>query len=248
VILHHVLDGAGPAVLLLHSTAADARQWHPQIRELRGEFTVVAPDLRGFGRSPLTSEPFSHAGDVVRLLDELGVQTCAVVGSSGGGGVALQVASTVPERVTALVLLCAAADGVEPTDDLRAFAAREAALLEDGDIPGATELNVGVWLQPDVDEATRALFREMQSNAFRLQLAAGDDVAEEDVEVDLARITCPATVVSGERDSPWFRAVADHLAAGLPSATRVHLPWAGHLPNLERPDETTQLIRRAIGT
>ncbi|MDT0263513.1 alpha/beta fold hydrolase [Jatrophihabitans lederbergiae] len=41
MILHHVLEGTGPAVLLLHSTAADARQWRPQIRELRGEVTVV---------------------------------------------------------------------------------------------------------------------------------------------------------------------------------------------------------------
>jgi pimeloyl-ACP methyl ester carboxylesterase len=246
VILHHVLDGTGPVVLLLHSTATDARQWRPQIRELRPDFTVVAPDLRGYGSSPLTAEPFSHAGDVVDLLDQLGVEQFAVVGSSGGGGVALQVASTAPERVTALVLLCAAADGVEPTDDLRAFAQRETALLQDGDVAGATELNADMWLQPEVDEATRELFREMQSNAFRLQLAVGDDDHEEDVEVDLARITCPATVVSGERDLGWFRAVADHLAAELPSATRVHLPWAGHLPNLERPDETTELIRRAI--
>src|SRR5947209_14219925 len=91
VILHHVLEGAGPAVLLLHSTATDARQWQPQIRDLRRDFTVVAPDLRGYGRSPLTSAPFSHAGDLVRLLDHLHIDHCAVVGSSGGGAVALQV-------------------------------------------------------------------------------------------------------------------------------------------------------------
>jgi pimeloyl-ACP methyl ester carboxylesterase len=246
VILHHVLDGTGPAVLLLHSTATDARQWRTQIDHLRSEFTVVAPDLRGYGRSPLTSEPFSNVADLVRLLDHLGLDTCAVVGSSGGGGVALELAATVPERVSALVLLCAAADGVEPSPDLREFAERETALLERGDIAGATELNVEMWLRPEVDDATRELFREMQSNAFRVQLAAGDDVHEQDVEVDISRITCPATVVSGAHDVAWFRAVADHLAAGLPRATRIDLPWAGHLPNLERPTETTQLIRGAI--
>jgi len=246
MILHHVRHGTGPAVLLLHSTAMDARQWQPQIRELRCDFAVVAPDLRGYGSSPLTSERFSHVGDVLRLLDHLSLDRCAVVGSSGGGGVALQVASTVPERVSALVLLCAAADGVEPTADLRAFADRETALLQGGDVAGATDLNVTMWLQPEVDEGTRELFREMQSNAFRLQLAVGDDAHEEDVEVDLARVTCPATVVSGARDVDWFHAVADYLATELPQATRVTLPWAGHLPNLERPAETTQLIRRAI--
>jgi 3-oxoadipate enol-lactonase len=246
MMLHHVLEGTGPAVLLVHSTAADARQWQPQIRELRRDFTVVAPDLRGYGRSPLTSARFSHAGDVMALMDHLGLGSYAVVGSSGGGAVALQVASALPKRVSALVLLCAAADGVEPSADIRAFAEREVALLQSGDVAGATDLNVDMWLQPGVDEATRELFREMQSNAFRMQLAAGDDAYQEDLEVDTARIICPTTVVSGARDVDWFRAVADHLAAELPRAARIDLPWAGHLPNLERPTETTQLIRRSI--
>lgn len=246
MILHHIRAGAGPAVLLLHSTATDGRQWQPQISELRHDFTVVAPDLRGYGRSPLTSERFSHPGDVIELIDELGLDTCTIVGSSGGSAVALQVASIVPERVDALVLLCAAAEGVEPTADLRAFAEQETALLQAGDVAAATDLNADMWLQPEVDEAARELFREMQSNAFRIQLAFGDDVNEDDVEVDLARIVCPATVVSGARDLAWFRAVAEHLAANLPRASRIDLSWAGHLPNLERPDETTQLIRRSI--
>ena len=44
----------------------------------------------------------------------------------------------------------------------------------------------------------------------------------------------------------WRRAVSDHLAVELLRATLVELPWAGHLPNLERPAETTGLIRRSI--
>jgi len=246
MILHHVLEGTGPAVLLLHSTAADARQWRPQIRELRDDFTVVAPDLRGYGGSPLNPGSFSHAGDVVGLMDELGLERFAVVGSSGGGAVALQVASTVPERVSALVLLCAAAGGVDPTADLRAFAEQETGLLHNGDVAAATDLNVEMWLQPEVDEATRELFREMQSHAFQVQLAAGDQVHEDDVEIDLSRITCPATIVSGGLDLAWFRAVADHLVAELPRAVHIDLPWAAHLPNLERPTDTTQLIRRSL--
>jgi 3-oxoadipate enol-lactonase len=96
MILHHVVEGTGPPVLLVHSTATDGRQWRAQIDELRSDFTVVAPDLRGYGHSPLTQDPFSNAGDVVRLLDHLGIDRCAVVGSSGGGGAALEVASLVP--------------------------------------------------------------------------------------------------------------------------------------------------------
>jgi 3-oxoadipate enol-lactonase len=246
MILSHVVEGVGPPLVLLHSTATDSRQWQRQIHDLSADHLVVAPDLRGYGRSPLTPAPFSHADDVIRLLDHLEVHRCAVVGSSGGGGVALQVASAIPDRVSALVLLCAAADGVAPSDDLRAFAQQESALLRAGDVTGATELNVTMWLQPEVDASTRELFREMQSHAFRVQLAAGDDVHEEDAEVQLARISCPATVVTGDRDLAWFQAVGDHLVGELPQARRVRLPWAGHLPNLERPTETSELIRAAV--
>ena len=111
----------------------------------------------------------------------------------------------------------------------------------------ATDLNVEMWLQPEVDEATRELFREMQSHAFQVQLAAGDlQVHEDDVEIDLSRITCPATVVSGGIDLAWFRAVADQLVAELPRAVLIDLPWAGHLPKPRAPDDTTQLIRRSL--
>jgi len=86
----------------------------------------------------------------------------------------------------------------------------------------------------------------MQSNAFRVQLAAGGDVYEEDAEIQLARITCPATVITGDKDLDWFQAVGDHLATELPRADRIELSWAGHLPNLERTTETTDLIRAIV--
>lgn len=49
-----------------------------------------------------------------------------------------------------------------------------------------------MWVQPQVEEATRELFREMQSHAFRVQLTVRDEVHELDTETELARITCPA--------------------------------------------------------
>jgi len=246
MLLHHEVTGDGPAVLLLHSTAADSRQWDPQRGLLAAERTVVAPDLRGYGRSPLPPEPYSDAEDVLRVLDHLGIETTAVVGSSGGGQVALELACAAPERVSALVLLCPAAPGVDPTADLRAFAEREEALLEAGDVDAATELNVRTWLGPDAGEEARELLRTMQRHAFTVQLAASDQAEGRSLDVDLARATAPTTVVCGAHDLDFFRAVGRRLVAGLPTAEYVELPWAGHLPNLERPDETTALIRRAI--
>jgi 3-oxoadipate enol-lactonase len=246
VLLRYTVSGAGPALLLLHSTAADSRQWDPQRDALAAHWTVITPDLRGYGESPLPPVAYSNAGDVLALLDHLGIEQTAMVGSSGGGWVALQVASAAPDRITSLVLLCTDADGVEPTVVVRTFAAQEAALLQAGDIEAATELNVVTLLGPEADAAASEQLRVMQNRAFRVQLAAGEDDFEEDVGVDLSRISAPTTVVAGGHDLDFFGIIARHLASELPNVELIELPWAGHLPNLERPAEVTDLIVSSI--
>jgi pimeloyl-ACP methyl ester carboxylesterase len=246
VLLHHTVTGSGPAVLLLHAGVCDSRMWEPQVEALAADHAVVTADFRGYGESPLPPGSYSDAGDVLELLDHLGIEDVRVVGASYGGGVALQLASTVPQRVTRLVLLSAAADGVEPTADLRAFAQQENALLEAGDIAGATELNVRTWVGPEAGDAVRERVRAMQELAFRVQLSAGDDVHATELPVELATISAPALVTAGGHDLDFFRVLARHLAAEIPHARHLVLGWAGHLPSLERPGETSALIREAI--
>ena len=239
-------DGTGPAVLLLHSGVTDSRAWEPQARVLEERRRVLRPDLRGFGDSPLLPpEPYTNHDDLVALLDHLGIESCDVVGASYGGRVALELAEMHPARVRSLALLCPAFAGLEPTPDLEAFGEREGALLEAGDVDGAVELNVRTWLGPEASEEVRASVAGMQRRAFELQLAA-DEVPDfpwpAGVDVDLTRIAVPTLVVSGDHDVDHFRIVAAYLADTIPAARLVRLGWAGHLPALERPEETTQLL------
>ncbi|MER5713215.1 MULTISPECIES: alpha/beta fold hydrolase [unclassified Streptomyces] len=244
--LSHDLAGQGPStVVLLHSGVCDRRMWDGQFSVLaEAGHRVVRCDLRGFGASPIDA-PHTHADDVRDLLDHLGADRAAVVGSSFGGQVALEFAARHPGRVSALALLGPASPWMEPSEELRAWGGREDALLEAGHVDAAVELNVDTWLGPEADAAARALVREMQRRAFDLQLAAPDDFSPVDPEVtrdDLARFEAPALVAIGAHDLPDFRAVADDLAALLPGARRLDLDWAGHLPALERPDETARLL------
>lgn len=247
MILHHQISGDGPAVVLLHSGVADIRQWDPQWEALTAHHRVLRYDRRGYGETPLPHEEYDDATDLVRLLDELGIATAILVGSSAGGELAQQVASAWPERVTGLVLLCAAAD-VEPTDAIRAFARREDELLEEGELEGAVALNVQTFLGPEADEETRQLVHEMQHRAFEVQLAAGDDVPQQPgPEIRLERAKMPAVVVSGALDLDYFTHAAEHLTSELPDARHVVLDWAGHLPNLERPAEMTEWLVGVLG-
>ncbi|WP_319461930.1 alpha/beta hydrolase [Micromonospora sp. RTP1Z1] len=243
MMLSHDVAGNGPTVVLLHSTACDRRMWDPQLPVLvDAGYRVVRADLRGFGDSPMPNRPWNNAQDVVDLLDELGVADAALVAASGGGRVALEIAARWPDRVTALALLCTALAGHEPSAELRAFGEREDALLEAGDVAGATELNVQTWLGPHADEATREKVRRMQRHAFEVQLAVVEEFPPIRVETDLSAITTPSLLVSGGHDLADFREIAARLSEQLADARHLDLPWAGHLPSLERPDEVNPVL------
>ena len=241
--ISHAVVGTGPAVLLVHAGVADARMWGRQVEELKADHRVITVDLRGYGETPLEAgAKYSDAGDLLEVLDELGVDSVAAVGASYGGYVVQQVASRQPERFNRLVLICAPTDNVVPTDDLRAVWAEENQFLEAGDVDAATDLMVRSWIGPDADDEARELLRAMQKRAYEVQIAAGDDVDNEEYAVEPEKISAPVRLITGAHDFQFFADCATYLAERLPDVERIDLPWAGHLPTLERPDEALRLI------
>ena len=230
-------------MVLLHSTVCDRRMWDPQWPVFADAgYRVVRCDFRGFGATPVPQGPHNDADDVMDVVGELGVGPVALVGASYGGTVALEIAARWPQRVAAVALVCAGMPGHEPTEALRGFWRREGELIDAGDIAGAVELNVATWLGPEADEATRGRVREMQRHAFEVQLAASQEYEPVEVAVDLRAVTAASLVVSGVKDLQDFRLIAGRLATLLPGARLAELPWAGHLPTMERPQELSALL------
>jgi pimeloyl-ACP methyl ester carboxylesterase len=123
--------GAGPPLVLLHGDGANCarRSWEPVWAALAARALVLAPDLPGFGGSPLGSTrptPAAYAGWLLAFLDRCGVPVAALAGCSLGARVAVRVAAAAPARVTALALVGVEFDGVArcpvlllpPGDDL----------------------------------------------------------------------------------------------------------------------------------
>jgi 3-oxoadipate enol-lactonase len=205
-------------------------------------YRPVRCDLRGFGGTPAADRPHSDAEDVLEVLNGLGIARAALVGSSYGGRVALEIAARWPDRVSAMTLLCSALPGHEPSAELRALGERENALLDAGDIAGAAELMAGTWLGPDAEETAREAVRRMQRHAFEVQLAAAEEFEPLEAQIDLAAIAARCLVVSGGHDVADFRQIAAMLPDLLANADHVELPWAGHLPGLERPSDIADLL------
>jgi 3-oxoadipate enol-lactonase len=249
-LLAHDAVGSGPSVLLLHSGVADRRMWRPQLDGLARRHRVLAPDLPGFGDTPLAPGPNDAPAAIVALLDSKGVRRTAVVGASLGGRVALELADRYPSRVDRLVLLAPALRWFPPSPDAVAFGEAEARLLADGEIAAAIDLNTATWLGPEAEPSAMDLVRTMQRRAFEVRQAAeesGEPPYLVSTEPDLSSIAVPTTVVSGELDLPHFRSIAAHLANSIPGAELIRLPWAAHLPSLERPAEVGDLLLALLG-
>ncbi len=100
-------DPAQPSLLLLHGLFGSAVNWHGIARRLPERLHILSPDLRNHGRSPHSSTinyP-AMAGDILRLLDTLGLEQSVLVGHSMGGKAAMWLALHHPQRVRALVVV-----------------------------------------------------------------------------------------------------------------------------------------------
>lgn len=104
VVLHSVDGGAGRPVVLLHGFPDSSVLWRHQVPGLvDAGLRAIAPDLRGFGRSPKPERVEDYAvpgvvGDVLALMDDLGVEQADVVGHDWGSAVGWVLAATTPER------------------------------------------------------------------------------------------------------------------------------------------------------
>ncbi|HEX8208477.1 MAG TPA: alpha/beta hydrolase [Solirubrobacteraceae bacterium] len=226
-------------VVLLHAGVCDHRMWD-RVRPVLHDagLRVAAPDLRGFGSRPAGVGSFSHAHDVLSLIDGLGADTVDLVGASFGGRVALQVAALAPQRVRSLALLAPALPDWDFSDpDLLAYGEAEEAAVARGDIDAAVDLNVNFWAS-ELSPEDRAYVAEAQRRTFE----HGGEADEEELPLDLSAITMPAYVLVGEADKPDFVAIARHLGETLPQARVDEIASAGHLLALERSDEVSALL------
>jgi pimeloyl-ACP methyl ester carboxylesterase len=245
--LVYEVAGDGPAVVLIHGFGLDMRMWDPQIGPLAARFRVVRYDCRGFGASgPFDSGvPYTHAGDLVALLDHLGIGDAVLAGLSFGGRVVLQAALAAPDRVRGLALLDAVLDGV-PWDPESARALDEVARrVQASGVRAGRE----AWLAHPLFAAARerpglaAALAAMMAGYPGQHWLGQDPHRETRRPIDvLEGIARPALVAVGERDVPGFREMSAVLARRIPGAAYHVVADAGHLVTMEQPAAVNDLL------
>jgi pimeloyl-ACP methyl ester carboxylesterase len=248
--LYYEVEGDGVPVVLVHGLALDARMWDDQLPALADIARVVRYDLRGFGRSKRDVDTeYSHADDLWRLADHLGIDAAVLVGLSMGGRVVVEATLAAPERVRALVLLDAVLDGVPWDPDtqrgMRAIGER----LRSHGLDEAKD----AWLRhpffgpaqrrPDV---ARRL-AEMTADYSGVNWTSTDPHVPHPESIEfLSTIAAPTTVVVGALDVPCFREMSDVMAARIPGARAITIPDAGHMVNMEAPEAVNDVLRKVV--
>ena len=232
--------GSGPAILLVHGFSLDMDMWREMIPPLlEAGRSVIAVDLRGFGRSDPPNGPYTHAADLAALMDELDVRRAAVAGLSLGGGVAVDFALACPERVSALVAVDATLDGFRWTIDWD-LRVNERSLEEICEAWLASDLlawpqrdpGVAAWMAEMVHAYSGWHWRNRNPHTRPAPPAINR----------LSDIRVPTLALVGEHDHPDFRAIAAILARDIRGARLEVLPGVGHLPPMEAPQATATAI------
>jgi pimeloyl-ACP methyl ester carboxylesterase len=224
--------------------------WEPQASGLGKHFDVITPDMRGHGESELPPEEWSPSGDVLALMNALGLREAPhVVGCSIGGTVAINFALEHPERVSKLVLVGAGVSGQPYDDKYEHLFAEVTAAEEAKDLISLNQAEMRLWLvgpgrtADHIDKRLQDLFLDMNGRALRSDFdSAPTKKLDPPAFGRLGDIKAPTLVMVGDHDLPDVQETADVLVSKIPNARKVLIHDAAHLANLEHPEEFNRLV------
>jgi 3-oxoadipate enol-lactonase len=251
VVLHYEQSGPldAPVLLLGSSLGTTLEMWTPALASLARRFRVVRFDHRGHGRSPVPEGPYEIAdlaGDVLALLDRLGLGRVFYAGVSLAGMVGLWLAAHAPARIERLVCICSSAH-LPPA---QAWADRAARVRAAGSVGVVADGVLERWFTPayarshaEIVEWAGAMLRSSPAEGYAACCGA---IERLDLRSDLARITAPTLAVGAAEDHAVPPSHSQAIAAGVPGARLELLAHGAHLAAIERADEVATLIERHL--
>jgi pimeloyl-ACP methyl ester carboxylesterase len=239
--------GQGPPIVFVHGAASDGRLWQPQMRDLADEFTVVAWDEPGAGRSPDLPEQFGlpdYADALAQLIESLALGPAHVVGLSWGGTVALELYRRHADRVATLVLADTYAGwkGSLPEEEVAARVAFAHEVVAGGGehfdptLPGLFAGDPPAEFAPLLEEMAAAVRPETM-------VAQATTMGEADLRDLLPQVEVPTLLIWGEADARSPLSVARQFEEAIPDTELVVIPDSGHVSNLEQPERFNAAVR-----
>jgi pimeloyl-ACP methyl ester carboxylesterase len=240
--------GQGPPLIFVHGAAEDGRVWRPQLSALADEFTVVAWDEPGAGRSADVPADFGladYASCLAAVIEALGLGPAHVAGLSWGSTVVQELYRHHPGLVATLILIGAYAGwkGSLPADEVAARLESVRQMLAapaeafDPTLPGLFAGDPPAEFIPLLEE----IAADVRPESLRTQVFL---MAEADHRDLLPRIAVPTLLIWGELDARSPLSVARQFEEMIPETELVVIPGAGHVSQLERPEQVNEAVRK----
>ncbi|MBA3839430.1 MAG: alpha/beta fold hydrolase [Thermoleophilaceae bacterium] len=231
----------------MHGAAEDGRVWQPQLAALADEFTVVAWDEPGAGRSSDVAADFGladYANCLAALVEALGLGRAHVAGLSWGGTVVQELYRRHPGLVGSLILVDTYAGwaGSLPEEEVRARVEGARRMLEapaeefDPTLPG---LFAG---DPPAEFVAllEGIAADVRPDSLSTQLSVMAAADQRDL---LPRIAVPTLLIWGELDARSPLSVARQFEQAIPDTKLVVIPRSGHVSHLEQPEQFNEAVR-----
>jgi pimeloyl-ACP methyl ester carboxylesterase len=256
--LHYRQAGSGAqTVVLLHGIPTNSFLWYGVVPYLSDTYTVIAPDLLGYGssdRAPSDELALpNQAEHIVKLLDALDIRQAHFVGHDLGGGIVQILSVRHPERVLSMVAADAVCFANWPLPKVSAMRWPTAPEFEPGTALIGQMIRGGVYhpeaVTPVVLDAFTAPFAT-PSGPDELQRAASalDHRQTEDIAPDLPNVTVPVTLLWGQHapyTTPYW---GQRLQQTIPNSKLKILPDCGHYSMLDDPVLVSQELLEHLGT
>lgn len=248
--IYYETRGSGAAIVLLHDGLLSSVTWEEVWEPLAAKHQVIRYDRRGYGRSELPTGSYSSTEDLRRLLTHLKVQHAVIVGSSAGGALAIDFAIEHPEMVDGLFLIGPVLHGMEFTEQFKERANRNNEPMQRDNIQEvAKNWSEDRFLIAGPNErARRRIYEDLVANSEKVKF---DNHFEQSLAPPaskrLEEIKAPTLILVGAADIADVQTHCGAINAGIHGSTREVIKSAGHLIQLEKPDEVIKRIEAFVG-
>jgi pimeloyl-ACP methyl ester carboxylesterase len=242
-------EGNGDDVLFISGLADEGACWVDQVAGLRDRYRTTIFDNRGVGRSATPDGPFQitdFAADTAALMDDLGLESAHIVGSSMGGAIAQELALSRPERVRSLVLNGTWSRGDRFLHEIFRswmWSAQKADSIRDFLV--AVNLwcfSPRIWNEGIMDEWLEAAAASPYAQSVDAFCRSAEALLGHDTADRLGAISAPTLVTVGELDLVLPPRFSRDLVQRIPGARLVVVPEAGHQPFQELPEDYNQIL------
>lgn len=235
VDLYYEEYGQGIPAIFLHGFPFDHSIWEPLVPMLRDKARMILPDLRGFGRSPVTDDIYTmrlQAEDIVRLMDRLEIEKAVLVGHSMGGYISLAFAQAYPTRLLGLGLVATQAAADTPERRQSRYKTAEAVAHKGARVVASNMVNTLTPKRELIEPISELI---LKASPAGIEGALKGMAERHDLTSELSNITVPAVVLLGSSDQLLPRDRVEMMAQMMPKGWLVEIPNSGHMLMMEDP-------------